>query len=64
MCLGFQPLAPIDVAPPISSTQEESSHAQAEVDKANKFVEWIHHICQQFHDILENSSTKYKQRHD
>ena len=38
-CLGFQPLAPIDVALPLASTQEESSHAHAEIDKATRFVE-------------------------
>jgi hypothetical protein len=27
VCLGFQPLAPIDVALPIAVTQEDSSHA-------------------------------------
>ena len=43
-CLGFKPLALIDVALPLASTQEESSHAQARVDKANRFVERIHQI--------------------
>jgi hypothetical protein len=50
--LGFQPLSPIDVAPPLASTQEESSHAQYEVEKATKFIERIHHIRQQVYDIL------------
>jgi hypothetical protein len=31
VCLGFQPLAPIDVALPIPSSLTESSHAQTEV---------------------------------
>ena len=42
--LGFQPLGPIDVALLLASTQEESSHAQSEVDKATKFIEQIQHI--------------------
>jgi hypothetical protein len=39
VCLGFHPLAPIDIALPIAVAQEESSHAQTEVDRATKFVE-------------------------
>jgi hypothetical protein len=62
--LGFQPLGPIDVALPLASTQEESSHAQSEADKATKFIEWIQHIQQQVHDILQKSNAKYKQCHD
>jgi hypothetical protein len=34
--LGFQPLGPIDVALPLASTQEESSHAQSEADKGHQ----------------------------
>jgi hypothetical protein len=41
VCLGFQPLAPIDVALPIAAAQEESSHVHTEVDQAAKFVERI-----------------------
>jgi hypothetical protein len=52
VCLGFQPLAPIDVALPIAATQEESSHAQTKVDRETKFVECIQHIQQQVHDIV------------
>ena len=63
-CMGFQPLAPIDVALPIASTQAASARAQTEVDKATKFVERIQHIRQQVHDILEKANAKYKQRHD
>jgi hypothetical protein len=37
--LGFQPLGPMDVALPLASTQEESSHAQTEADKATRFIE-------------------------
>ena len=59
-CLGFQPLALIYVALPLASTQEESSHAQAEADKATRFVERIEHIHQHAHDILEKANTKYK----
>jgi hypothetical protein len=39
--LGFQPLGPIDVALPFVSTQDESSHANIEVDKATKLIENI-----------------------
>jgi hypothetical protein len=38
VCLGFHPLAPIDVALPIATAQEESSHAQTEVDREAKFL--------------------------
>jgi hypothetical protein len=63
-CMGFQPLAPIDVALPIASTQATSCRAQTKVEKATKFLERIQHIRQQVHDILEKSNAKYKQRHD
>jgi hypothetical protein len=62
--LGFQPLGPIDVTLPLASTQEESSHAQYEANKATKFIERIQHIRQQVHDILQKSNAKYKQHHD
>jgi hypothetical protein len=64
MGLGFQPLGPIDITLPLASTQVESSHAQYEADKSTKFIERIHHIRQQVHDILEKSNANYKQRHD
>jgi hypothetical protein len=38
VCLGFQPLAPIDIALPIVVAQEESSHAQTKVDREAKFL--------------------------
>jgi hypothetical protein len=41
VCLGFQSLAPIDVALPIADTLEESSHAQTWAYQAAKFVERI-----------------------
>jgi hypothetical protein len=62
--LGFQPLGPIDVALPLATTQTYSSHVQSETDKATRFIEWIQHICQQVHEILQKTNTKYKQRHD
>ena len=62
--MGFQPLAPIDVALPISSTQEDSTHALIEADKDTRFVERIQNIRQQVHEILEKVNAKYKQRHD
>eukprot|EP00253_Pinus_taeda_P027199 PITA_27199 len=51
-------------------TKSTSFHPQiddqtkSETDKATSFIEHIQHIHQQFHDILEKSNTKYKQRHD
>ena len=59
VCLVFHPLAPIDVALPISSTREDSAHAKTEDDKANHFVERIQHIRQQVHEILERANAKY-----
>jgi hypothetical protein len=59
--LGFQPLGPMDVALPLAATQEDSSHAPTEADKATWFIEWIQHILQQVQDILQKSNAKYKQ---
>jgi len=39
--LGFHPLCPIDVAIPFVATQEDSSHIQSKVDRANSFIEYI-----------------------
>jgi hypothetical protein len=39
--LGFQPLGPMDVALPLAATQEDSSHAQTEVEKDTWFIEQI-----------------------
>jgi hypothetical protein len=50
--LGFQPLGPIDVALPLTTTQTNSSHVQSETDKATIFIERIQHIRQQVHEIL------------
>jgi hypothetical protein len=60
----FQPLGPMNVALPLAATQEDSSHAQIEADKATQFIERIQHIHQQVHDILQKSNAKYKQCHD
>jgi hypothetical protein len=49
---------------PFAATQADSSHVQSEADKANNFIERIHYIRQQFHDILDRANAKYKQRHD
>ena len=62
--LGFQPLVPIDVALPLATTHAKSSHVQSEAEKATKFIEWIQHICQQVHAILQKANAKYKQHHD
>ena len=62
--LWFQPLCPIDVAIPFTSTQVYSSHMQCEVERANNFIKCIQHIRQQVHDILDRSNAKYKKCHD
>jgi hypothetical protein len=62
--LGFQLLGPIDVALPLATTQVESSHVHSEADKATRFIEWIEHIHQQVHEILQKANAKYKQNHD
>ena len=56
VCLGFQPLGPINVALPLESTQDESSHAKIEADKVTWFIEKIQHIHQQVHDILQKAN--------
>jgi hypothetical protein len=50
--LGFQPLGPIDVALPLAVTSTDSSPTPTEANKANWFIEKIHHIHQQVQDIL------------
>ena len=42
--LGFHPLGPIDVALPLASTQDDSSHAHTEAEKYTDFIEKIHRI--------------------
>jgi DNA anti-recombination protein RmuC len=64
VCLGFQPLVPIDVTLPIAAPWEESPNAQTEVDQESKFVEHIQHIQKQVHDIVQKANTKYKQSLD
>jgi hypothetical protein len=49
---------------PFAATQADSSHVQSQADKENNFIECIHHIRQQVHDILDISNVNYKQRHD
>jgi hypothetical protein len=62
--LGFQPLGPMDVALPLVATQEDSSQAPTRADISTWFIEWIQHIRQQVHDILQKFNAKYKQCHD
>ena len=50
--MGFQPLAPIDVALPIAYTKEESFHAQTEPNMESKLLEQIQHIQKLFLDLL------------
>jgi len=54
----------IYVSMPNETTQAESGHVQSESDKETKSIECIQHIFQQVHDILHNSDTKYRKRHD
>jgi hypothetical protein len=58
--LGFQPLGPIDVAFPLTTTQTKSSHDQFVIDKDIRSIERIQHIHQQVQDILQKSNAKYK----
>ena len=64
MGLGFQPLGPIDVALPLSTTQTYSAPDQSVIEKATRFIERIQHIRQQVQEILQKSNSKYKQCHD
>jgi hypothetical protein len=51
VCLGFQPLAPIDIALLAPSSRTKSSHTRTQADHAARSVERIQHL-QQVHDIL------------
>jgi hypothetical protein len=62
--LGFQPLGPIDVSLPLTTTQTKYPHDQFGIDKATRFIEQIQQICQQVQDIFQKSNAKYKQHHD
>jgi len=64
VCLGFQTLTSIDVAPTITSSLARSSHGQAKEYKTTKFMEHIKHLQQQVHDILQKVGAKYKKWHD
>jgi hypothetical protein len=44
--LGFQPLGPIDVALPLSTTHTKSFHYQSVIDKSTRFIEQMNHIHQ------------------
>jgi hypothetical protein len=44
--LGFQPLGPIDVAPPLVVTSTDSSPTPTKDDKATQLIEKIQHIHQ------------------
>jgi len=52
------------VAMPFAATHADSAHVQSKIDKEDSFIEHIQCIHQQFHDIMEKSNAKYKQRHD
>jgi hypothetical protein len=60
VCLGFQPLDPIDVALPIAATQKDFSHDKTKANQKAKFVEHIQHIQQEVRDIVQKSNAKYK----
>jgi hypothetical protein len=59
--IGFQPLGPIDVSLPLSTTQTKSSSDQSTIDKS---IFRFQHIHQQVQEILQKSNAKYKQCHD
>ena len=61
--LRYQPLAPINVSIPIMQPDLVPC-LDKEKDKAMKFIDRIHHLQQQVHDSLEQTTKKYKQRHD
>jgi hypothetical protein len=46
VCLGFQPLAPIDITLLGASSLTESSHSQIKAYYATRFVEWIQNLHQ------------------
>ena len=52
VCLGYQPLEPIDVEFPISQSIQPFN-IEKEADKVDKFIEKIKQLQQQVHDILE-----------
>jgi hypothetical protein len=54
----------MDVVLPLANTQEDSSHAKTEANKATWFIEQIQHIHKQVQAILQKSNAKHKQRHD
>jgi hypothetical protein len=62
--LGFQPLGPIDVSLPRTTTQTDSSLDQSAVEKSTRFIEQIQHIRQHVQEILQKSNAKYKKCHD
>jgi len=62
--LEFEPLCPIHVAIPFVVTQENSAHVWSEAEKVNNFIEYIQHIHQKVHDILERANAEYKQKHE
>jgi hypothetical protein len=49
--LGFQPLAPIDIALHVASSMTESYNTQTKEDHVAIFFEHIWPLQQQFHDI-------------
>jgi hypothetical protein len=61
--LVFQELGPMDVALPLATTQEDSSHAPTGDEKDTRIIERIQHIFQQVQYILHNSNAKHKNRH-
>lgn len=63
VCLGYQPLAPMDIAIPLIQP-DLVPHVGKEEDKATQFIDRIHHLQQQVHVILEHTNKKYKERHD
>ena len=58
VCLGFQPLSPIDIYLLVTYSLIKYSHTHTKEDHASRSIEWIQHL-QQVHEILPHE--KYKQ---
>ena len=59
VCLGYQPLAPIDVSIPIMQSNQVPC-LDKEKEKAMRFIDKIHQLQKKVHEILEQTTKKYK----
>jgi hypothetical protein len=62
VCLGFQPLVPIDIALIVASSPKKSSNTWTKEDHATKFVERIQHLQQEVSGTLGAPSASSKAR--